>query len=252
MRWRVEQDISCGWEIISPPLRNQAGFSELHKVLGGIRNCIEGSRELMLDPSCGLHVTLSTKLKDKAKLSGFLRRVQRLEPGLFTLVKPSRLFKNDRHNYSIKNCNPYCRPVRSCTVDTEDFDPCFTDRCSSVNIRKVPQSDYNLIEVRLHHGSVDYLEIIPWISLWMHIFNSARIDSSGDGIVGKVFPRGNTYINGAQIEKEDIIKLLADESIGANNRLKSTLILKRKAMRRFWENVLPERLEAWEDAGWYN
>ena len=252
-RWHLEQDSSCGWEIISPPLRNQAGFSELHRVFQAVSKLVENSRELMVDFSCGLHITLSTKLNDDAKLAGFLRRVQRLEPGLFTLVKPSRLYKTSRYGYKISAPYGYCLPVRTYAVDEPgSFDSWSTSRYCSVNVCKARASDYNLIEVRMHHGSVDYLEIIPWISLWMHIFNSSRFAWCGDGCNGKVFPRGDSFVGPEMVENDDILSLIKNEEIAVDNLLLSALLEKRRAMRPFWENALPERVEAWDNAGWYD
>ncbi len=251
-RWHVEQDTSCGWEIISPPLRNQQGFDDLHRVCQALSAMVEGSRELMIDYSCGLHITLSTKLNDSEKLAAFLRRVQRIEAGLYTLVKPSRLFRTDRHGYDT-DCNyHYCSPLRSAPIDDPDFfDPAEADRCSSVNVVKALQSDYNLIEVRMHHGTLDYREIIPWISLWMHIFNRSRCEWSGDGECGEVFPYGDCCVTEQQAEQEEILALMDQENIAIDNRLKSALLDKRKAMRDFWECALPQRVESWEEAGWY-
>lgn len=252
-RWHLEQDSSCGWEIISPPLRNQAGFNELYRVFKAVKNLVENSRELLVDFSCGLHITLSTKLNDDAKLAGFLRRVQRLEPGLFTLVKPSRLYKTSRYGYKISAPYGYCLPVRTYTVDEPgSFESWSTSRYSSVNVCKARLSDYNLIEVRMHHGSVDYLEIIPWISLWMHIFNSSRFAWCGAGCNEKVFPRGDSFVGPEMVENDDILSLIENEKIAVDNLLKTALLEKRRAMRPFWENALPERVEAWDNAGWYD
>ena len=178
--------------------------------------------------------------------------VQRLEPGLFTLVKPSRLFKTSLSGYNITKNNWYCKPTREITIDNESFDWDGPLRFHAVNFSKAQDSDYNLFEVRMHHGTVDYLEIIPWISLWMHIFNSSRFSSNDTGFEGKLFARGNASIKQQQANKEDVFQLLENENITINNSLKATLLAKRTMMKILWENALPNRVDSWEDAGWYN
>ena len=207
----------------------------------------------MIDFNCGLHITLATRLDDSEKLTAFLRRVQRLEPGLFTLVKPSRRFDTTRTGYETGSDYHYCRPVRSAEIDpSEYFDPCETDRCSSVNVRKAQQDGYNLIEVRMHHGTLDHLEIVPWISLWMHIFNSSRFEWSGPGECGDVFPERDDYLTEKQAEREDVLSLLDEENIPLGNRLKSFVFEKRRALRPFWAAALPLRVASWDEAGWYD
>ncbi len=252
-RWRVEEDCSCGWEIISPPLRNQQGFEELYIVCKALNKFIRDYRELMIDFRCGLHITLSTKLKDKISQQNVLRMVQRLEPGLFTLVKPSRLFKTSLYGYEIAKNNSYCKPSRSILMDEDEYlDLNYANPHHSVNFCKAQDSDYNLFEVRMHHSSTDYLEIIPWISLWMHIFNTARFSTDGSGVEGKVFPRGDSSINDTQAKKEDIFELFDNDKILINKKLKAALLAKRISMKPLWENILPNRVDSWDGAGWYD
>jgi hypothetical protein len=51
---------------------------------------------------------------------------------------------------------------------------------------------------------------------------------------------------------EDIFYLLEKEEININSKLKAALLGKRRVMRQFWENALPNRVSGCEEAGWYN
>ena len=253
-RWRVTLDDSCGLEVVSPILVGHDGFREL-KVIGeilteSVRNC----PDLRVDHRCGLHLTLATRLNTESRRRAFLARLARLEPGLFTLVAPSRLYRFDGYDYDRRRRSQYCAPVGdlialygSGVLDR----PWLFSRYRSVNMTK-SRDDLNLLEVRMHNGTTDYKKILPWISLWMTIFNHDRYRWRGDLIDEKVFRCGDQRIIPSRADREDIFQLLFEEGIAIEQSFADLLYDRRAALRRFWRRVIPRRVSGWERAGFYS
>lgn len=201
-----------------------------------------------------MHVTLATRLNASKHIRGFLARLTRLEAGLYTLVSPSRLFHFDGRSYSAYKRNEYCKPVRewwgafSVNVPTLLRD---LGRYRSVNLTRA-RADIQLLEVRMHSGTTDYRKIIPWIALWMHIFNVSRYAWRGEPSFGRVLPGRNCNLGVAAAQREDIFRLLSQERIELGADLAEMLWRRRASLRAKWEQVMPRRVAAWERAGWYD
>jgi len=173
----------------------------------------------------------------------------------FTLVAPSRLYGYNNWEYDLDNHNEYCIPLRMLDSDVlfDVMDNDFFDRYHSINIEKWDEDDingnsFNLIEIRMHHGTTEARKVIAWISLWMSIVNVSVYKWEGEGIEGNVFNDVDTqHIS----DKEDIFTLLEKEEIHITKRLKEILFYRRKEMRIHWRRALPSRVEQWEQAGWY-
>ena len=253
--WRVCFDRSCGWEIVSPILVNEGGFAELARVAQAVTNLVRQSSDLCIDPSTGLHVTLATRLDTPERRSGFAGRLTRLEPGLFTLVAPSRLYELDYdREYNNRRRNGYCPPLRELkhlpgeAVGSEWSD---TSRYQSVNLLRM-NDPVQLLEIRMHQGTTDYRKIILWISLWMQIFNRSRYDWCGKPEFGRVFPRGNSRVSFSQVDNEDIFRLLKREGILLPASFERLLWERRRELRQAWAYAVPNRVDCWDAAGWYD
>lgn len=264
-QWRVEKDSSCGWEIISPIIKNEAGFRKIIKLCEHLEPFVDTHDHLKVNYRTGLHVTLATRLETNELLAAFLRRVQRLERGLFTLVSPSRRYKFKGRKYDLDSTNEYCAPISE--IDTEDEldelyeflelsdesanDLLHEKRYRTVNFTHFPE-DIELMEIRMHQGTVMFEKIIPWISLWMLIFNHARFEWRGPGFPGEIFEGGNKAVKKDEIDSEDIFHLLKEEGIALGPRLKEILFNRRKELAERWKEVIPRRVKSWEKHGWYN
>ena len=204
----------------------------------------------------GLHITLATHLNTEKRRKGFAARVTRLEPGLYTLVAPSRLYDcYGNWKYDRRDRNHYCRPLRE--GDRSDWERPFdtlarrASRYCSVNLLKASNS-MRLLEVRMHHGTTEYRKIIPWIALWMQIFNRSRYSWEGEPQFGRVMPKGNSRVAWWQVEREDIFMLLREEGIFLPRAFEQLLRNRRKEMRASWNRAVPQRVSKWVDVGWYS
>lgn len=254
-KWYVTYDSSAGWEVVSPVLANAEGFEELRRACEALKALTtEQDYLLTINHHTGLHVTLGTRLNTDARLKGFLKRLQRLEPGLYTLTSPSRLYEYDGRRYDLGDMNHYCMPVREAVdvprVDLHRFVRQHGNRYYSVNVTHA-HAEIERLEVRMHGGTTDFAKIAPWVSLWMLIFNHARYQWRGRSAPGDVLPGGNVPINARQASKEDIFRLLQAEDIYLPPGLETRLRRRRAQLRRPWARAVPRRVDSWARAGWY-
>jgi hypothetical protein len=249
-RWRVTHDASCGWEVVSPILVDGDGVEELRRVCDGLTALVQQRDDLRVSHRTGLHLTLAARLNTDERLRGFVSRVQRLEPGLFTLTSPSRLFQFvEGAGYAPGEGNGYCKPLRQAR-DADSIGPAGLDRCHSVNLTRA-YDGIQTLEIRMHGGTTEFRKVVLWLSLWMQVFNRSRYSWQGGGRRGSVFPGGDRSIDRGQVDQEDIIRLLDAEGIALTPVFAGLLRRRRLELREWWGKVLPSRVAAWERAGWY-
>jgi superfamily II DNA or RNA helicase len=252
-RWYVTYDRSAGWEIVSPILVDREGFLELQRAVLAVNSLLETNIwGLRVDRSTGFHITLASRLNTKRRVLGFVRRIQRLEPGLFGLVSPSRLMRFNGRTYQPNRPNPYCQPLRKMLGTADDLSSLSSDesRYLAVNLTRVLANNVRLIEVRMHQGTTNFDKMVLWIALWMQIFNRSRYEWRGDGVTGPVFG-GDRRLSHEEAMAEDIVWLAEREGIPLEPQMVMLLRRRRLELRPYWEQVLPQRVASWEEAGWY-
>jgi hypothetical protein len=255
--WRAVYDGSAGWEAVSPILVDAAGLDERRQACGAITELVEENDDLRVNRRTGLHATPATRRDADEKVRGFARRVQRIEPGLFTPVAPSRLYRRDpaARGFSRRAGNRYCLPPRGIgdpdRLDLDDFVDDRENRSRAVNLTKSPD-DVRLVGVRMHGGTHELEKIALWLSLWMQLFNAARHRWAGPAKPGLVFPGRNARIALADAHGEDIVALLKGEGIPLTPEFVRLLRDRRTQLRPAWERVVPNRVGRWAAAGWYD
>jgi len=254
--WRVTNDSSAGWEVISPILLEGEGFAELQAVCDGLTALVARQPNLLqISHRTGLHITLAARLQTDEQLRGLIRRVQRLEPGLYTLTSPSRLYEFDGCNYNLDHSNWYCKPLRTLpnaeTLRIDQFVQQRDNRYHSVNLTR-SREEIQKLEVRLHGGSTEFRKIAPWIALWMQVFNRSRYAWTGTSHSGPVLPGHNISLDPEQTKREDILALLREEGIVLTPEFARMLKARRQQLRESWRRALPLRVASWVTAGWYD
>jgi len=252
--WRIESDSSAGWEVISPILMGRADLLQIIAVCEALSKLIEGSDTFHINYTCGFHLTLATRLDDPVKRKKMIAAVSRLEPGLFTLVSPSRLFSYnaETNGYVTNTHNKYCYSINKVDIDKAikaieglcDDEASAEFRYLTVNLLQTKYLN-NLLEIRMHNSTVDHMKIIPWISLWMIIINHTTFNGTGDIACIDIFAAD--YLP----EEEDIFQLLQKEGINITKDLTSILFNRRKDLSENWKLAIPKKVENWEAEGWY-
>ena len=87
-RWKVEYDISAGWEVVSPILRGEQGLVELDAACRALTKTAR-KLDLRVNHRTGTHVHLGW-LADPACAAQSILWTRLLEPVLRSLVPPSR------------------------------------------------------------------------------------------------------------------------------------------------------------------
>ncbi len=249
-RWRVEFDRSAGWEVVSPILRNREGFAELVCVLSALDELAQSSHALEVNHRTGLHVSLGSRFEDNLQVQALVRLTQLLEPGLFSLLCPSRLFHFHEGRYDLSRYNRYCRPLRDLLVDptevelnpSKESDP--SNRYRSVNLCQVARQD-PYIEIRLHHGTTSYTDVVAWISLWMAVLDRARVYWPHEGSCAAVFPGENSRIEADQARAEDLFAQLDRLEVQVEPALRRVLQRGREHRLSSWQSILPRRVRSW-------
>jgi hypothetical protein len=254
-RWYVTFDRTVGFEIVSPILVDRQGFLELQRACTAISFLVaDNPWGVGIDHRAGLHITLATRPSAEKRLCGLVRGVQRLEPGLFTLVAPSRLFRFDGHFYDLCRPNQTCTPLRALHPPVNYLDFMMNSDLQSAryfSLNVCPAFGIEpLLEVRMHHGTTDFRKMAIWVALWMHIVHRSQFTWKGEGISGAVFD-GDRRLAPQEAKLEDLFPLLVREGIYLEPQLVKLLKERRRELRPYWERVLPNRVRSWAAAGWY-
>jgi len=210
-RWHVVFDSSCGFEIVTPILKGQAGFESISKFLRSLRcSGILEKYKLVVDTSTGTHIHLGWRYNDPEKVRTILLFMRRFEGAFHSLLAPSRVIGTDGKDY--------CKPVRSLfskrriesirtmsDVRREFRDPYGNNRYCALNLTDF-SSRTSTLEIRSHNGTLDETKITLWIALWMNVHNALermQIEALDDGSDQS----GMETILPSQGEHTDIIQL---------------------------------------------
>lgn len=180
--WNVKYDASAGWEVTSRILQDLGGFKEIAVACRAL-NQFANEHKLIMNVRTGTHVHLGWKGLDVAELKRALALVRLFEPGLASIVAPSRIAHFENGYHDTQRPNRFCRPVSAvfsgqklsklqsfsdvaALADAEDA------RYVTFNVR--PLGDIQTVEVRLHHGTLNAGKILLWVSLWQQLLWAAQ------------------------------------------------------------------------------
>lgn len=109
----------------------------------------------VVNDSCGLHVHLDMREKKREVVLAQFENLVRSQKYLQGLVTAKR------------RTNTYCKPTRMADPWSQ------SGRYHAINGTALHK--YNTIEIRLHHGSIDELEITNWITLLLRIIDTPEV-----------------------------------------------------------------------------
>jgi hypothetical protein len=143
--WRIEEDSSCGYELISPILRGEDGVAVLETAVR-----ILDETHWKCDSTCGMHVHIARKdFNGTPHIERFIENYRRLEASIDSMLCPSR------------KRNRYCESIIGVEM-TADY-------CES-RYHKVNVNNRHTVEVRHHHGTTDWTEVSNWLYVLNAIF----------------------------------------------------------------------------------
>ena len=173
--WNVEPDGSCGWEVTSPILSGEGGFTEIAKGCRVLNECAEPLK-LFVNPTTSTHVHLGWQNYNVSKLLCFMKVAAYYEPALMSIVSPSRV--NNRYCKTIQGIMEKLLDLSTLDQWAEFYDEDNNEkiRYHSVNLTNLFNDGLGTVEIRLHNGTLEELKILAWISLWMRILNAVDRD----------------------------------------------------------------------------
>lgn len=170
--WYVKGDGSLrggnGMEIVSPPLRGEAGLDEVQVALRVLRSL--GAK---VNKSCGTHVHHDVADLDVDQFKRTVTSWFNNQPIIDGLVAPSRRAHGDTQ---------YTNPIRegelqrvlSCQT-LREIRQCRIGRYRSMNIQAY--SVHGTIEIRQHQGTVDFEKVRSWIKLGQAIIDQSKVET---------------------------------------------------------------------------
>lgn len=249
-QWRVEESRAAGWRICSPLLQGREHLMLVIEAMEALQALVSESTQFFVNHRCSFILKLATRLNNPQKQISALRTIARIEPGLFTLVTPARryFYNQESEEFDKKATNRYCVPLADnknfnavkALLENEDdsnIKICNRTAVSFSNVIEAP----HLLDIRLHHGCLDSIKVVTWLSFWMTFINYIsrdEIDSDSDDT--------------ATIVSDDIFELLNQEGIQITDKLKSLLWQQRKALSRHWKKVVSKKYDRWKKSNWFS
>jgi len=166
--WKVVTDASCGYELVSPPLKGDEGFRQL-KIACEVLNEL-GAK---VDRRCGLHVHHDARDFSVDTFKRVFALYIRYEDSIDELLPRSRRGSNNSYCKSLKGYDALemLKQVRRCTTVERLSRVYNNDRYYKINLQSYRR--HGTIEFRQHSGTVEYEKIKHWIVLTQAIINRA-------------------------------------------------------------------------------
>ena len=175
-RWKVTTDGSLGYalgaEVVSPPLRGEAGFEQLQKVMRALTDA-----RCTVNKQCGFHVHVGVAAEGVDFFKNLVVLYTSAERAIDSFMAPSRRGSS----------NPYIQPLQvdevqlaaATTVDQVAAACGVTPRNSrdTTRYRKLNLQSfwaYSTVEFRQHQGTVDADKATNWVRLCLRMVLAAR------------------------------------------------------------------------------
>jgi superfamily II DNA or RNA helicase len=251
--WNIEPDSSAGWEVSSRILQDQDGLEEIARVCDTLSR-VADDLGLSVNHRCGLHIHIGWQSADDEDLKAVLRLGKILEPGLATLVAPSRIARfskrSGRWRYMLEKPNVFAKPIssvfpRSALLANQTVDSMVAragrDRHVTINVSNI--NDSGTVEFRLPSGTTEAWKILLWVSLCQQMLWAASGPNDND----LECPEDRSAVS----PSGDILKLATEYlSVDGHDGFRKRLHKRRLQVARIWnthEDLRPWRFyrRAW-------
>jgi len=180
--WKLVTDCSCGYELVSPPLKGEAGIEELRLACKALEEV--GAH---VNVSCGLHVHHDANDMTRMELRNLFLLFVRFERVLDRLVAPSR--RTGGNGYCISHGGQHSdreRILSQAAASNSGLDLFRTvnmdNRYHKLNFMCYERQ--GTVEFRAHGGTIEFEKIEAWICL-TQLFVERSKDSRSVSSKGK-------------------------------------------------------------------
>lgn len=157
--WKIVRDasVSGGWELVSPPIRGEAGMAELERACEAL-----AAAGATVNRACGLHVHHDLAGLDAASIGRLARGWSNNQRNTNDLVAASRRSSQWAQPLTSRDV-VRVEALRSTDRDSvrRHFNSYVIDRYRSLNFASFPR--YGTVEVRQHQGTTNFRKIAAWI-----------------------------------------------------------------------------------------
>lgn len=168
--WKIVTDASCGWELVSPPLRGQNGLDEVRRVVKVLAAL--GAR---VSRSCGLHVHVDADGLTVDDVRNTVIRYQSFENVIDGFMPASRR----------RSVNPFCRSLGEINTTSDFYSQARNIRSLAATVDgryyKINLQSYlrhGTIEFRQHSGTTNHNKINNWIKFCVGFVESSMVRQS--------------------------------------------------------------------------
>lgn len=194
--WGAKEDGSVsGKEFVSAVLYGDDGLNSVRRLCGQAERA-----GFSVDNACGYHLHCDLTNTTDAQRKAIALAYAYTEKFWFSLVKPRR-----------RN-NTYCRPLDTdvATIKLGNSHPRSYDRYKWINWQAY--DCHSTVEVRLHHGTINGVEVSNWIKAHLRFIDAVMNMSPGK--ITRLF--GNKTVEGVMRNMRDIWNdtVLADYYVG--------------------------------------
>lgn len=178
--WKLITDASCGFELVSPPLKGREGLEQLKKACEALKEA-----GAVVNKKCGLHVHHDVNDYNAKQIANIFAIYIKLENTIDTLVPQSRRGNNNSYcNSLFKGTNQQSVLDKLKAVNSlEHISRIWNTRYVKVNFQSYVK--YGTIEFRQHSGTIDFDKMHNWILLTQRIVDKAKT------VVQKVYKTEN-------------------------------------------------------------
>lgn len=179
--WKVVPDatVQGGCEVVSPPLRGQAGFDELERVMAALRDA--GAR---INRTCGTHVHHEMKGLTGPQLARVLEFWVARQQVFDQLVAPSRRNTRWSAHWGAGEATRVANVLRGSSGRRGIR--LYADRYRNLNVMSYPK--YGTFEVRLHQGTLNFTKLSRWIRLFQSVIETVKANENANEEIGRDLP----------------------------------------------------------------
>lgn len=175
--WKIVSDSSCGYELVSPPLKGEKGIEEVKKVCEALKNA-----NASVNKNTGFHVHHDASDFTVDVFKRLYCIYVRYENVIDSMMPNSRRGSN---NWYCKSVCGICddiydafdrkqvtlQKIKSCK-SIVDIERLFNTRYLKLNVQSYVK--HGTIEFRQHSGTLDFQKILNWVILTQLMITKAK------------------------------------------------------------------------------
>lgn len=240
-QWKLVRDNSCGWELVSPPMRGEDGFKQVTLVTNVLKSI--GAR---VDHKCGLHVHVDTTSLDVADIREIILKYAKFESIIDNYMLRSRR----------GNANDYCNSIQFVLNDKRLLKRIKRSRSIHglidlvsnphgryIKVNVLSLRSYGTLEFRQHEGTIDGETINNWVKFCLSLVEGVK--TLKYDVAAEVQIPKKTYNTKPS---KRLVKLTRHLSSWSNCKISMDVAARRSGYQHSSIPVMLKRLNA--DYGW--